>query len=170
MSLAPLLSAAPVIQIHAFCAIAAFVLGAVVLFGTKGDTRHKFMGRVWVGLMVITAASAFFIHTLRLWGPFSPIHILSVVTLLALWRAVAHARSGRIAAHRTIMRNLYLGALVAAGLFTFYPGRIMNRVAFGPDGATPAQWAAFGAVVALMAAGAFALANRQRTFTRRRVS
>ena len=40
MTLAPLLSASPAIQIHAFAAIAAFVLGVVQLSAPKGTPRE----------------------------------------------------------------------------------------------------------------------------------
>lgn len=167
MSLVPLLSSSPIIQIHAYCAVAAFGLGAVQFASGKGNARHRTLGRIWVVLMAVTALSSFFIWTIRTWGPFSPIHILSLVTLAGLWRAIAHARAGDIAAHRALMRMLYLGALVVAGLFTFAPGRIMNRVVFGPDGAGPLEWAVFGLAVFLVAAAAFVAINRRRQSPRR---
>jgi hypothetical protein len=64
-------------------------------------------------------------------GPWSPIHLLSLATLYALWRGVTMARLRRIADHRRTMQLTYAGALVAAGFFTFMPGRIMNAVFFG---------------------------------------
>ena len=42
--------------------------------------------------MVIVAFSGFFIHVLKLVGPFSPIHLLSVLTLTSLWYAIRAAR------------------------------------------------------------------------------
>ena len=47
MSLAPLLAAPIAVQIHAFTAIAAVLLGAVVLLRPKGTPVHKLMGRTW---------------------------------------------------------------------------------------------------------------------------
>jgi hypothetical protein len=41
--------------------------------------------------------------------------------------------------------------LVVTGLLTFLPGRIMYRVAFGPEGATPGKIAAFAGVVIALA-------------------
>jgi uncharacterized membrane protein len=131
VSLAPLLAAEPVIQLHAFSAIAAFALGLVQLLAPKGTLPHRSLGFIWVTLMVVVAGSSFFIHTIRSWGDWSPIHILSVVTLVALPGAVAHARSHRVAAHKRAMTALFAGALVIAGFFTFMPGRIMHEVAFG---------------------------------------
>lgn len=131
MTLAPLLAAAPAIQLHAFAAMAAFVLGLVQLLAPKGTLPHRSLGWIWVALMVVVAGSSFFIHTIRLWGEWSPIHILSVVTLVALPGAVANARGHRVAAHRRAMIALFAGALVIAGVLTFLPGRIMHDVAFG---------------------------------------
>jgi uncharacterized membrane protein len=48
MSLAPLLNAAPEVQIHAFAAMAAFALGAVQLGTPKGTLPHRTLGWVWV--------------------------------------------------------------------------------------------------------------------------
>lgn len=143
MSLQPLLAAPPVIQVHAFAAIAAFVIGAIVLFNKKGDARHMFLGRLWVILMVIVAVSSFFIWTIRLMGPFSPIHLLSIFTLWGLWSAVGEARAKKIVQHRRSMQQIYLGALIIAGFFTFMPGRIMYHVLFGTSGAGPVEWATF---------------------------
>ena len=125
MSLQPLLNAAPAIQIHAFTAMAAFALGAVQLAAPKGTLPHRTMGWIWVLMMVVVATTSFWIHELRMWGPWSPIHLLAVYTLAVLPFAVVHAR------HRNAMLALFTGALVIAGLFTFAPGRIMHTVVFG---------------------------------------
>lgn len=131
MSLAPLLAAAPAIQVHAFVAMAAFLAGLVQFAAAKGTARHRLLGRLWVGGMAVVALSSFLIHEIRLWGAWSPIHLLSLLTLAGLAWAVVAARRGDIERHRRIMANLFFGALVVAGLFTFLPGRIMHAVVFG---------------------------------------
>jgi len=131
MSLAPLLAAPAVIQIHAFAALGAFGLGAIQLAAPKGTIPHRTVGWIWAGLMLAVVLSSFFIHTIRLWGPFSPIHLLSILTLALLPLAVAHARRHAVERHRRAMMGLFLGALVIAGVFTFLPGRIMHAVVFG---------------------------------------
>jgi uncharacterized membrane protein len=120
MSLAPLLNAEPVIQVHAFAAMAAFGLGIVQLTAPKGTLPHRTIGWIWVILMALIALSSFFIHEIKLIGPFSPIHLLSIFTLVMLPLAVAHARHHQV-----------IGALVIAGAFTFVPGRIMHAVVLG---------------------------------------
>jgi uncharacterized membrane protein len=131
MSLAPLLDAAPVIQVHAFAAMAAFTLGVVQLAAPKGTLPHRTIGWIWVVLMLAIAASSFFIHEIRLWGPFSPIHLLSIFTLVMLPLAVLEAHRHNVIAHRNAMLGMFLGALVIAGAFTLLPGRIMHAVIFG---------------------------------------
>ncbi len=82
--------------------------------------------------MVVVSATAFFIHELRIWGPWSPIHLLAIFTLVTLPLAVLHARRHRVPNHKRAMVSIFLGALVVAGLFTLMPGRIMHAVFFGP--------------------------------------
>jgi uncharacterized membrane protein len=132
MSLAPLLEASGTIPLHAFAAMAAFALGIVQFAAPKGTLPHRTVGWIWVGLMAVVAASSFWIHEIRLLGPWSPIHLLSIFTLIVLPIAVWRARRHRVADHRRIMILIFVGALVIAGLFTFLPGRIMHAVVFGP--------------------------------------
>jgi uncharacterized membrane protein len=132
MSLTPLLDAAPVVQIHAFVAMAAFVLGVVQLAAPKGTIPHRTIGWTWVVLMTLIAISSFWIHGFRIIGPFSPIHLLSIFTLAMLPLAVLHARRHRVERHRKAMTSIFVGAMVIAGLFTLLPGRIMHDVVFGP--------------------------------------
>jgi uncharacterized membrane protein len=131
MSLAPLLNASPTIQIHAFAAMAALAIGVVQLSAPKGTLPHRAVGAVWVLLMLVVCISSFFIHTIRLWGPWSPIHLLSIFTLGSLPLAVLYAHRHDVAHHRVAMISIFTGGLVVAGLFTFVPGRIMHAVLFG---------------------------------------
>jgi uncharacterized membrane protein len=135
MSLQPLLDAAPEIQIHAFAAMAAFVLGIVQLSAPKGTLPHRTLGWVWVLLMLLVSASSFFIHghSYRLWRTWSPIHILSVFTPVVLVLGVLAAHGHRVNAHRFGMMSIFAGALVIAGVFTLVPGRLMHTVVFGPQ-------------------------------------
>jgi len=131
MSLAPLFDAAPAIPVHAFAAMTAFVLGVVQLAAPKGTLPHRTLGWIWVCLMLGVAISSFWIHEIRLVGPWSPIHLLSIFVLitvpLAIWKAHRH----QVVDHRRIMISIFTGALVIAGLFTLLPGRIMHAVVFG---------------------------------------
>jgi uncharacterized membrane protein len=131
MTLAPLLQATAAIQIHAFAAMTAFALGIVQLAAPKGTLPHRTLGWIWVTLMLIVSITAFFIHQLRIWGPWSPIHLLAIFTLIMLPLGVLAAHRHDVERHRRTMIGLFLGALVIAGLFTLVPGRIMHAVVFG---------------------------------------
>ena len=132
MSFAPLLEAARAIPLHAFAAMAAFVLGTVQLTAPKGTLPHRALGWVWVALMLVVALSSLWIHQIRLVGPWSPIHLLSIFALVMLALGVMAARTHNVRRHKITMISIFFGALVIAGLFTFMPGRIMHAVIFGP--------------------------------------
>lgn len=131
MSLDPLFATPFVIQLHAFAAMAAFVLGIVQFAAPKGTLPHRTMGYAWVGLMLLVAISSFAIHGMRQWGSFSVIHILSVSVLVLTPLAVLAAHRHHVDTHRWAMIALFAGALVIAGAFTLLPGRIMHRVLLG---------------------------------------
>jgi uncharacterized membrane protein len=131
LSWGPLLESSTQIQIHAFAAMTAFALGIVQFAAPKGTLPHRTIGFIWVGLMLAVSVSAFWIQELRVWGPWSPIHLLAIFTLVTLPLAVWYAHTHRVRAHKWWMVSIFIGALVVAGLFTFVPGRIMYEVAFG---------------------------------------
>jgi uncharacterized membrane protein len=132
MTLQPLFETHLVIGLHALAAMAALLLGISQLALRKGGLRHKTVGYAWMALMLAVAISSFFIQDIRLLGPFSPIHLLSLLVLFNVPYAVWAARTGNIVAHRKAMTSLFWTALVGAGVFTLLPGRIMNQVIFGP--------------------------------------
>jgi uncharacterized membrane protein len=132
MTLSPLLDASPAIVLHATAAMAAFALGIVQFAAPKGTIPHRTVGWIWVGLMLAVALSSFLIHEIKLWGPWSPIHLLSIFTLVTLPLAVWAAHRHDVARHRRAMISIFLGALLIAGAFTLLPGRIMHAVVFDP--------------------------------------
>lgn len=152
MTLTPLLEADFAIQIHAFSAVLAVVLGGFVLWRKKGTRLHKALGRLWVVLMFTAATSALFINEIRLIGPFSPIHLFSIFTYVTLFkglRAVIVTRD--IKRHRAEMQGLYVGALLLAGAFTLLPGRRMHMVLFGPHAGWTESLIAIGLILGLAA-------------------
>ena len=118
------------IPTHAMAAMAAVILGGLQLASAKGTTQHRVLGWSWVLLMMYVSVSSFFISSLRLWGAFSPIHLLSVWTLFSLGMAIYHARKGNIRQHKIWMVLLYVLALLVTGVFTLSPGRVMHAVLF----------------------------------------
>jgi uncharacterized membrane protein len=131
MSFAPLLDATHPIPVHGIAALICLIFGLAQLLMRKGTTLHRRLGWVWAVLMALVAVSGLFIWELRLFWLFSPIHLLSLLTLWALARGILAARQGRIADHKRAMKQLYGLALVITGGFTFFPGRIMYLVLFG---------------------------------------
>ena len=110
------------IPLHLSAALLALPLGAIVLASPKGTRRHKLLGRFWVGLMVVVAASSF-------WIGFSWIHLLSVWTLISLACAIWFIRRGNVRAHRGFMIGTFLG-LAGAGLGALAPGRMLYLFLF----------------------------------------
>lgn len=131
MTLAPLIDAGVIIFSHSLAAITAFVLGIVQFLAPKGTIPHRIFGYIWCALMLWAAGSSFLIHDIRLIGPFSPIHILSILVVFGVISGIREARRSDIKEHRKTMVLLFSSALVVAGVLAFMPGRIMHEVAFG---------------------------------------
>ena len=131
MTLVPLAAASPIIQIHVGAALVALIAGVAVLALRKGTKLHRSIGWVFVPAMAIVALSSLFITRD---GHFSAIHLLTLLTLVTLPRAVIARRRGNIKAHKGAMIGLFAG-LAIAGAFTLAPGRLMNQVTLGQTAA-----------------------------------
>lgn len=131
MSFQPLLDAPLAVQFHVATVVPAAILGVFIFLRPKGTAIHRLLGKIWVALMVATSVSTFFIHELKVFYGFSPIHLLSIFTIYGCLQSVYFARRGDIRRHKRIMQSVYLGGIVIAGGFTFLPGRIMHAVFFG---------------------------------------
>ena len=119
------------IPLHAIIAMIAIILGGIQLSMKKGGAIHKLLGRIWVGLMLIVAISSLFIHEIKLWGAYSPIHLLSLWTIFILGVGVYYARVRNIKRHKQVMIATYFFALILTGFFTLMPGRIMHQILIG---------------------------------------
>jgi uncharacterized membrane protein len=123
------------IQIHFLFAISAFLIGALQLIGRKGTTTHKVLGRLWVAMMLIICVTSFWIKEVMsnsfFWG-YSPIHLLSIFVLFQVTLGVYFARVGNVAGHKKCMTYTYIGGLIIAGAFTFYPDRLLYKVFINP--------------------------------------
>ncbi len=109
---------------HLSTTLAGLVLGAVVLYRTKGTPSHRWLGRTWVAVMAVAAISALFIQS---WGRLSPIHFFSVWTLFSLTMAIKKIRLGDVRAHIGYMRGSYFGLVFAGVLAVALPGRVLWR-------------------------------------------
>lgn len=119
-----------VLQVHIAAAAIALVIGVVLLAGIKGTTLHRTLGWTWAIAMATVAISSIFIRNIND-GAFSLIHLFTGWTIIILPMALYAARTHDIAAHRARMTGLFVGALLIAGMFTFFPGRLMWRVFLG---------------------------------------
>jgi uncharacterized membrane protein len=113
--------------------MAAFGLGAVQLAAPRKRCRTG-LGWFWVALMVAVSGSAFFIDQIRLWGQWSPVHLLPIVTLTALPLAVWYAHNHAVRKHRDAMVSLFIGAPGIAFVLTLLPGRVIHAGGVGVVG------------------------------------
>ncbi|HEX6705948.1 MAG TPA: DUF2306 domain-containing protein [Albitalea sp.] len=120
----------PAIVIHLCFAISALALGPLALNARKGSRWHRMSGYFWVAMMVGAAVSSLFIRDFRLpnLAGYTPIHILSVATLVGVVGALVYVARRNIAAHRKTMLRVYLGGCVGAGLFALLPGRFLGQL------------------------------------------
>ena len=147
MTLTPLTDAPFVIQIHTALALGAMILTVALFSLRRGSPLHRMLGWTWVIMMAVVALSSFWIYELRLIGPFSPIHMLSLIRLWTLFQRCVQRADIRVANAPTPMKRLVVGALLVAGAFTFLPGRMMHRGSFrrlGPSGSAKTVGAAAG--------------------------
>jgi uncharacterized membrane protein len=115
---------------HAIVALIAIIAGAWQLYSKKGGSAHRYLGYLWVSLMMYVSISSFWIHTLKVFGNFSPIHLLSIFTIWTLYEAIRAARNHNLLKHKRMMKLLYVLGLVITGLFTLLPNRTMYEVLF----------------------------------------
>jgi uncharacterized membrane protein len=118
------------VQIHIAAALLAFCLGLVLFAAPKGTLPHRTLGWIWVVFMSTVAASSLFMTGLN-GDAYSWIHMLSGYVLISLPAGVIAARRHKVLVHQRTMTGLFLGGMVIAGAFTFFPGRLMWRVIMG---------------------------------------
>ena len=118
------------IYLHLCTVIPAFFIGTFLMFNHKGTGLHKSLGKIYMVLMFITAIITLFIPATvgpQIIGHFGFIHILSLLVISGVPISYVHAKNGRIADHRSIMMQNYIGGILIAGGFAlFSPGRMLN--------------------------------------------
>ncbi|KRE62189.1 DUF2306 domain-containing protein [Nostocoides sp. Soil756] len=147
------------IATHVVAALVSVALGVVQLARHKGDARHRLLGRVWVGLMLWTAVSSFWIRHLRD-GAFSWLHILSLVTLVTVTLGVLAVRRGDLRAHRGNMVGSWLGSAVAMVFALAVPTRMIPTFALDRPGGALAAAAALAVATAVLVVAGDRLATR----------
>ena len=98
VDLQPLLDAPVTVQIHVATVVPAFFLGAwQLLVSRKGSPSHRLIGKVYLTLMSVTAAVAFFIPSFSSFsvgaGPIrlGLIHLFIPLTVHGVWRTLEGA-------------------------------------------------------------------------------
>jgi uncharacterized membrane protein len=116
--------------LHLATMMVTLALTPAILWMPRGNRLHRRLGYAWVAALAVTAIDSFAIR-MNNEGKFSAIHILSVVTLVALPVLVTSARRHQHARHRRTVRGLVIGALLTAGFFTFPFHRMLGSWLFG---------------------------------------
>lgn len=115
------------VAVHLATVLAALPLGIMQVIFPKGTRLHRVIGHIWIGLMMVTALASFAIHSINPNG-LSPIHIFSVMTLIAVPLIWYFARTHQVERHRDSALGLIVGGIVIAGLFTFLPQRALGQL------------------------------------------
>jgi uncharacterized membrane protein len=120
--------------LHLATVVPAFAIGALQLLRRKGTPIHKFLGKVYMILMLATALITLAMPAEvgpRFLGHFGFIHAFSFLTLYSVPAAYFAIRRGNIKVHRANMIGLYVGGILIAGSFAFSPGRMLHEWLFG---------------------------------------
>ena len=120
--------------LHLGSLVPAFVIGTYLLLNRKGTPVHRFLGKIYMGLMLFTAFITLFMEALvgpKFLNHFGFLHLLSLLVLYTVPTAYRAIRVGNIKLHKRKMVGLYVGALLVAGAFTLSPGRLIHSWLFG---------------------------------------
>tara|TARA_B110000902_G_scaffold13738_1_gene16435 strand:- start:240 stop:638 length:399 start_codon:yes stop_codon:yes gene_type:complete len=111
----------------------AFIIATYMMLIKKGTAQHKFLGRIYMVLMLFTAMVTLFMSALvgpTLFDHFGFIHLLSVLVLYSVPSAYFAIKAGDVKKHKLNMIGLYIGGMVVAGGFTLVPGRFLGDLIF----------------------------------------
>ncbi len=124
----------PIMSAHLFTVLPAALLGTYLILRPKGTPSHRLLGKVYMILMLTTAALSLLIPATvgpQLVGHLGLIHILSFVVLFSVPRAYFAARNHNLVQHKIAMIGVYVGGILVAGGFTLAPGRYLNQLLLG---------------------------------------
>ncbi|MES2962548.1 MAG: hypothetical protein V4760_01570 [Bdellovibrionota bacterium] len=109
---------------HLATIVPALVSGPFILWRKKGDSLHRWSGRIWASLMIVSSLLSFGVqYNDRL----SWLHGLSAVTIVSVGIGVHMARTGRIEQHKRYMRGPLIGMWIAF-FFTLHPERMLGKL------------------------------------------
>nr|AAK56318.1 hypothetical protein [bacterium] len=113
----------PTLWLHIVASIAALISGFAVLRATKGTSRHRLLGFIYVTSMYTLCIASFFVH--RFSGHFSIFHYVSIQNILLITAGLAMPRYFRRRSfdwqlwHLRLMIYSYI-SLVGTGLLQFF--------------------------------------------------
>jgi len=128
--LALFMDLSPAIKVHLLAALAALVLGGVLMTVRKGRTFHRVAGWIWVTLALTTAGATLFITSLN-HGRWSILHLFTGWVLIVLPLAVMWARRHNVARHRRTMMGLFYGGFAINLFIAMIPGRTLWMMFLG---------------------------------------
>jgi len=100
---------------HVAAAVAALVLGVVVLVEHKGTVTHRLIGCGYVAAMILLNVTALGIYQLTgRFGPFHALALVSLATVVAGVTVVWRRRANWLRRHYYFMAWSYVGLLAAA--------------------------------------------------------
>ena len=111
----------------------AAVIGTYLMIVRKGSAIHKWLGKVYMLLMLITAVISLLMPAkigFNIFGHFGPIHLLSILAIVSVIAAYDAIKRKNIDRHRKAMISLFTGGVVIAGTFTLMPGRFLHSLLF----------------------------------------
>lgn len=120
--------------VHLATIVPAFLIGTYQLVSAKGTPGHRFLGKIYMVLMLLTAVITLLMPAHvgpSVLGHFGFIHAFSVLVLISVPTAYVNARKGNIRAHRSAMIGVYVGGILIAGTFALMPGRMLHQWLFG---------------------------------------
>ncbi len=112
------------LQLHLLTIVPGLVLGPFILSRKQGDKTHKFLGRIWVMLMIVSCFLSFGIaHN----GSYSWLHLLGIFTIYQVIRAMKAIKAKNLQVHKRAMIGSYLGSVGAFIFAASVPQRIINK-------------------------------------------
>jgi uncharacterized membrane protein len=112
--------------IHLISSIIALVTGLLVLTTTKGTTRHKKIGYIYVVSMVVLNLTAFMIY--RLFGKFAVFHWFAVLSCLTLIAGMYPVLTKKSTNYLLTHFNFMYWSVV--GLYCAFCAEILTRIPF----------------------------------------
>lgn len=123
----------PLVWVHLGSVLLATLVAPTQLLRRKGSRWHRRLGYLWAAAMLAAAGTSLFFSSAApgglgvFTGDVSPIHILSVLVLVAVPRLVLKARARDHVGHENSVRAIVIGGLLIAGFFTFPFDRLLGR-------------------------------------------